>query len=60
MYRDTIEIASILAVCIFNEGFYSVLRIMALMAINIGQQAEIFAEFQNAERIGRSERKSKK
>ncbi|XP_032682124.1 uncharacterized protein LOC116849269 [Odontomachus brunneus] len=41
--RKTIEIASFLAACIFNEGFNSVLRIMEAMGIKIGMNASIMA-----------------
>lgn len=59
---STIEIANFLAVCTFNEEFYSVysllwqfILIMTLMGINMSHQAKIFVESRNSERIDRSQ-----
>lgn len=36
--RDSVETVTLLAVCIFNEGFKSTLQIMSVMSIIIGQK----------------------
>ncbi|XP_076545772.1 uncharacterized protein LOC143305567 [Osmia lignaria lignaria] len=40
---DTIEIANHIAVCIFNEGFLPVLKILDTMSIKIGPESHAFA-----------------
>ncbi|KYN11782.1 hypothetical protein ALC57_16060 [Trachymyrmex cornetzi] len=51
----TIEIATFLAVIIFNEGFLPILKVMDVMGVTIGQQAEMHAHSRNEARIRRSE-----
>ncbi|XP_039956397.1 uncharacterized protein LOC120772072 [Bactrocera tryoni] len=51
----TIEIANYFAVCIFNEGFLPILKIMSIMGITIGPEAYAFAEKRDKTRIRRSE-----
>ncbi|KOC71078.1 hypothetical protein WH47_01721 [Habropoda laboriosa] len=47
--KETVEIATFLAVSIFNEGFSAILRIMSEMEIFVGQQTNIFAELRDKE-----------
>ncbi|XP_039303732.1 uncharacterized protein LOC120357462 [Solenopsis invicta] len=51
----TVEIATFLAVCLFNEGFNSILKIMNIMGLKIGQNAKTFADNRDNERVKRSE-----
>ncbi|XP_044588919.1 uncharacterized protein LOC123268103 [Cotesia glomerata] len=51
----TIEIANFIAVCIFNEGFLPVLRILSLMGITIGPESHAFVNKRDQVRINRSE-----
>ena len=37
--RRTIQISTFLAVCIFNEGFIPILKILSVMGITIGPEA---------------------
>ena len=50
----TIEIATFLAVSIFNEGFSSILRIFNTLGIVIGQQMEVYANVRDESRIQHS------
>ncbi|XP_044577106.1 uncharacterized protein LOC123260173 [Cotesia glomerata] len=50
-----IEIATFLAVCIFNEGFIPILKMMTLMGMKIGPKAHSFAVRRDNARIERSE-----
>ncbi|CAD6218422.1 GSCOCG00011449001-RA-CDS [Cotesia congregata] len=50
-----IEIATFLAVCIFNEGFIPILKMMTLMGMKIGPEAHSFAVRRDNARIERSE-----
>lgn len=50
--------ATFLAVIIFNEGFIPILKVMNMMEMTIGQQAEMYANSRNEARITRSERRS--
>lgn len=43
----TIEISTFIAVCVFNEGYRTILQIMALMRIMIGQNVKMFADIWN-------------
>ena len=49
-----IEIATFIAVCIFNEGFIPILKMMTLMGIKIGTEAHSFAVRRDNARIDRS------
>ena len=49
--KKTVQIATFLAVCIFNEDFHSILQMMSIMGLKIGQNAKIFAETTDNERI---------
>lgn len=51
----TIEIATFLAVCIFNEGYIPILKILSVMGITIGPEAHAFAVRRDEDRIERSE-----
>ena len=53
--KKTIEIANYLAVCIFNEGFLPILKIMSVMGITIGPEAHAFASKRDETRIRHSE-----
>lgn len=53
-----VEIATFLAVIIFNEGFMPILKVMNVMGVIIGQQAEMYANSRNEACITRSERYS--
>lgn len=53
-----IEIATFLAVIIFNKGFLPVVKVMTAMEATIGQQAEIYVNSRNNTRISRSEWRS--
>ncbi|XP_043258074.1 uncharacterized protein LOC122400607 [Colletes gigas] len=54
----TVEIATFLAACIFNEGFSSILKILDTMGVKIGQQAKTYAMLRDQNRIDRSERRA--
>ncbi|KYN03416.1 hypothetical protein ALC62_05734 [Cyphomyrmex costatus] len=49
--KNIIEIAALTATCIFNEGFKPVLKIMEIMGITIGPNADFFACERNETRI---------
>jgi len=51
----TVQLATFLAVCIFNEGFLPILNIMHTMDISIGPYADIYASKRDDKRIQRSE-----
>lgn len=51
----TIEIATFFAVSIFNEGYIPILKILAVMEITIGPEANAFAARRGETRIERSE-----
>ncbi|XP_044583471.1 uncharacterized protein LOC123264301 [Cotesia glomerata] len=51
----TIEIATFFAVSIFNEGFIPILKILDVMGITIGPEANAFAARRDEARIERSE-----
>ena len=53
--KKTIEIANYLAVCIFNEGFLPIFKIMGVMGITIGPEAHAFGSKRDETRIRRSE-----
>lgn len=50
-----IEIATFIAVCIFNEGFIPLLKMISLMGMSIGPEAYAFAIRRDNVRIKRSE-----
>lgn len=52
-----VEIATYLAISIFNEGFLPILSIMDIMGITIGGQAEFYAATRDEKRIHRSEQR---
>ena len=52
---QTIQISTFVAVCIFNEGFISILKILSVMGITIGPEAHAFAVRQDKVRIECSE-----
>lgn len=54
----TVEIATQIAVSIFNEGFTAILKILSVMGVTIGPQAKAYADNRDNERIVRSERRS--
>lgn len=43
--KETVEIATYLAISIFNEGFTSILRVMTELGITIGRQSYDYTEF---------------
>ncbi|XP_044584111.1 uncharacterized protein LOC123264734 isoform X1 [Cotesia glomerata] len=51
----TIEIANFIAVCIFNEGFLPVLKILSSMGKTIGPESHAFVNKRDQVRINRSE-----
>ncbi|CAD6201804.1 GSCOCG00002783001-RA-CDS [Cotesia congregata] len=55
---QTIQIASYLAVAIFNGGFLPILKIMELMGITVGTEAHTFAVRRNEVRVDHSELKA--
>ena len=52
---QTIQISIFLAVCIFNEGFIPILKILNVMRITIDPEAHAFAVRQKEVRIEHSE-----
>lgn len=52
---EIIEIATFIAVCIFNEGFIPILKMMTIMGVKIGPEAHAFAVKRDNARIDRSE-----
>nr|XP_012148628.1 PREDICTED: uncharacterized protein LOC105663565 [Megachile rotundata] len=52
----TVQIATFLATCIFNEGLSSVLQIMHVMGLSIAPQTDMFCVRRDSHRIQRSER----
>ena len=54
--RKTLEIATWVAACLFNEGFMAVLKIMDVLGIEIGPHAIAHAEKYNARRIARADK----
>jgi len=56
----TIEIATFFAVSIFNEGFIPILKILDVMGITIGPEANAFAARRDEARIERSELRTSK
>lgn len=53
-----VEIATKIAACIFNDGFATVLKIMEVLNIKIGESALKFGEKRDNARIYRAERRS--
>ena len=56
--KKTVEITTYLAVCIFNEGFNSILHMLNVMGIKIGNVSKTFAAIRDNNRIYRSEKKA--
>ncbi|KMQ93370.1 hypothetical protein RF55_6534 [Lasius niger] len=54
----TVQIATHFTVCIFNEGFKSILKIMHVMGIKIGPEVFSFVCGRDGDRIARSERRT--
>ena len=52
---QTIQISIFLAVCIFNEGFIPILKILSVMGITIGPEDHAFAVRRDEVRIAHSE-----
>lgn len=52
--KKTVEIATFLAICIFNEGFQTILQIMSLMGIIIGPNAKAYVDKRDNQRISRT------
>ena len=52
---QTIQISTFLAVCIFNEGFIPILKILSVIGITIGPEAHAFAVRRDEICIERSE-----
>lgn len=55
--KTIVEIATYLAIIIFNEGYQGVLETMSVMGINVGRRARTCASRLDAERVDRSERR---
>lgn len=53
-----VEIATFLAVIIFNEGFEAILKTLETMGVKIGPQAEGYVQQRDSSRIDRSERRT--
>lgn len=53
-----IEIGSFIAASVFNEGYSSILKMMTLLNINIGQQCKMFADNYDACRVTRQEHRT--
>lgn len=53
-----VEIATFLAVIIFNEGFNGILKILVTMGCQVGHICQVYADRRNEARIWRSERRS--
>jgi len=53
-WAKIVEIATFLAVVIFNEGFMPILKIINVMGVTIGQQVEMYANSRDEVRIVRS------
>ncbi|XP_032681250.1 uncharacterized protein LOC116848839 [Odontomachus brunneus] len=49
--KKTVEVATFLAVCLFNEGFHTILKIMDVMGLQIGQNAKFLADNRDNERV---------
>ncbi|XP_026471717.1 uncharacterized protein LOC113375996, partial [Ctenocephalides felis] len=52
-----VEIASYLAIIIFNEGFQGILKVMSIMGCPVGREAQAYVEKRDEKRILRSERR---
>lgn len=46
-----VEVSAFIAACVFNEGYYSVLKMVNHLDIKIGPQARYFAEAYNEQRL---------
>ena len=53
--QKTLEIAAFTAACIFNEGFFPVLKILEVMDVTLGPCAVAFAKSYNKSRIAKAE-----
>ena len=56
--KKTVQIATFLVVCIFNEDFNSILQVMGIMVLKIDQNDKILADTRNNKRIKRSEQQA--
>lgn len=56
--QKTVEIATFLAVRIFNEGFDTILQIMNVMGLTIGHNVQIYAHARDNERVQRSNKRA--
>ncbi|GFX80841.1 hypothetical protein TNCV_3215891 [Trichonephila clavipes] len=55
MPEHTFEIVTFVAICIFNEGFIPILKVLILMGLEIGPEAHAFAVKRDNIRIERLE-----
>ncbi|XP_044593326.1 uncharacterized protein LOC123271157 [Cotesia glomerata] len=53
--QKTLEIAAFTAACIFNEGFFPVLKILEVMDVTLGPCAVAFSKSYNKSRIAKAE-----
>ena len=56
--KKTVQSATFLVVCIFNEDFHSILQIMGIIGLKIGQNDKILVDTRDNERIKRSEQQA--
>ena len=54
--KKIVVIAAYTAACTFNEGFSTVLKIMSVMGVTIGSEAQKYAEKVNATRVRKAKR----
>lgn len=54
---SSLEIATYIATCFFNEGFTSLLKVMSAIGIRVGDEAHRFASIRDEERIKRADRR---
>ncbi|EZA49100.1 hypothetical protein X777_12499, partial [Ooceraea biroi] len=55
---SSLEIATYMATCFFNEGFTSLLKVMSAISIRVGDEAHRFASIRDEERVKRADRSS--
>ena len=53
--QKTLEIAAFTAACIFNEGFWSILKIFETMEVSLGPHVLAYAKLYNNSRISKAE-----
>ncbi|GIY30700.1 uncharacterized protein CDAR_465451 [Caerostris darwini] len=56
--KKIVDVATYCAACTFNEGFTAILKIMDVMGIKIGPQAEQLARKHDARRLYTADRQS--